>query len=274
LNPSTLKSLNFFSGAKPRIIGHRGAAGEAPENTLPSFQRALADGAGFVELDLRGTADGEVVIIHDETVDRTTDGRGPVNGINLRELKRLDAGYRFSKDAGMTHPYRGQRIEIPTLAELFSFLPEVRAIAEIKQSSPSIVKRVYETVCKAGKEHDVLFATEDDRIMQEIRSELGKSPVQIATGFCYDEVAAFIEWLERGAAESYRPPGEAMQLPREFQGRTLVSAETVHAAHELGTEMFVWTINDLDEMARLLSLGADGIITDYPARLRALLAGK
>jgi len=272
LNPSTPKPLNFFAGSKPRIIGHRGAAGEAPENTLPAFQRAFADGAAFVELDVRGSADGEAVIIHDETLDRTTDGHGAVNDLSLAALKQLDAGYRFTKDAGATYPYRGQRIEIPTLAELFSFLPEARAIVEIKQSSPSMVKRVIETVLQAGKERDVLLATEEDRIMAEIRAELGENALPIATGFCYGEVAAFMEWLQDGCAEAYHPPGQAMQLPCEFQGRTLVSTQTVHAAHALGTEMFVWTINDLDEMARLLSLRVDGIITDFPGRLRALLA--
>jgi glycerophosphoryl diester phosphodiesterase len=272
LNPPPLKPLPFFSGAKPRVIGHRGAAGKAPENTLPSFQRALADGAALVELDVRASADGEIVIIHDETVDRTTDGRGGVNDSRLAALKRLDAGYRFTQDAGATYPYRGQRIEIPTLAEFFAALPEARAIVEIKQSSPSMVKRVVETVLRAGKERDVLLATEDDGIMAEIRAELGAGDPPIATGFCYGEVAAFVGWLEKGAAETFRPPGQAMQLPCEFQGRTLVSPGTVQAAHALGVEMFVWTINDLDEMARLLSLGADGIITDYPGRLRALLA--
>jgi glycerophosphoryl diester phosphodiesterase len=272
LDTSLPKPSAFFSGPKPRVIGHRGAAGEAPENTLPSFQRALADGAALVELDVRASADGEIVIIHDETVDRTTGGHGAVNDLSLAELKRLDAGYRFTKDAGSTYPYRGQRIEIPTLAELFVVLPEARAIVEIKQSQPSMVKRVIETVLQAGKARDVLLATEEDGIMAEIRAELGAGDPAIATGFCYGEVAAFVGWLERGAAETFFPPGQAMQLPCEFQGRTLVSAATVQAAHALGAEMFVWTVNDLDAMARLLSLGADGIITDYPGRLRALLA--
>jgi glycerophosphoryl diester phosphodiesterase len=274
LNPATLKPLNFFSGPKPRIIGHRGAAGEAPENTLPSFQRALDDGAAYVELDVRTTADGEVVVIHDETVDRTTDGHGAVNGLTHSEIKRLDAGYHFTKDDGRTYPYRGQRIQIPTLAELFSSLPQIRAIIEIKQSHPPIVKKAIEIVRSAGKERDVLLATEEDEIMAEIRAALEDSDTPIATGFCYGEVAAFIAWLERGCAERYHPPGQAMQLPCEFGGRTLVSAQTVAAAHQPGVEMFVWTIDDPAEMRRLLDLGVDGIVTDYPARLRALLSAK
>ncbi len=265
-------ALNFFSGPKPRIIGHRGAAGETPENTLPSFQRALADGAALVELDVHGTRDGAVVIIHDETVDRTTDGHGRVAELSLIEIKRLDAGYRFTKDGGQTYPYRGKRIEIPTLAELFSSLPQIRTIIEIKQSHPPIVKKVIEIVRSAGKERDVLLATEEDEIMAEIRAGLGESVPAMATGFCYGEVAAFLAWLERGGSETYQPPGHAMQLPCEFQGRTLVSAPTLKAAHDLSVEMLVWTINEPAEMERLLGLGVDGIITDYPARLRALLA--
>jgi glycerophosphoryl diester phosphodiesterase len=268
---------NFFSGPKPRIIGHRGAAGEAPENTLPSFERALADGAEYVELDVRGTADGEVVVIHDATVNRTTNGRGRASRFTLAEIKRLDAGYRFSKGGGASYPYRGQGVEIPTLAELFATLPQIRAvieIKEIKQSHPPIVEKVIDSVRRAGKDCDVLLATEDDGIMREIRAALGPNDTPIATGFCYGEVAAFMEWLARGRVASYQPPGQAMQLPRKYSGLTLVSAATVAAAHDLGVEMFVWTINHPAEMAPLLHMGADGIITDYPARLRALVAAK
>jgi glycerophosphoryl diester phosphodiesterase len=263
--------FKFFSGPKPRVIGHRGAAGEAPENTLPSFQRALADGAAYVELDVRTTADGEVVVIHDETVDRTTDGHGAVNGLTHSKIKRLDAGYHFTKDGGRTYPYRGQRIQIPTLAELFSSFPKIKAIVEIKQSYPPMVKKVIDVIRAAGKESDVLLATEEDEIMTGIRADLRGSVPAMATGFCYGEVADFVAWLERGGSETYQPPGHAMQLPCEFQGRTLVSAPTLEAAHDLGVEMFVWTINDPAEMDHLLGLGVDGIITDYPGRLRALL---
>ena len=273
MNPSSLKPVTFFSGPKPRIVGHRGAAGEAPENTLPSFQRARADGAGWVELDVRASADGEVVILHDETVDRTTDGHGPVGGRSLKELKRLDAGYRFTNDGGRSYPYRGKKIEIPTLAELFSLLPDVRAIVEIKQADPPIVEKVIELARAAGKEHDVLLATEEDGIMRDIRARRGaKEP--IATGFSYDEVAAFMEWLAGGSAGNYVPEGRAMQVPSEYAGVTLVSPATLAAAHALGLEIFVWTVNEPAEMARLLDLGVDGIITDYPERLRALLAGR
>ncbi|HEX2385368.1 MAG TPA: glycerophosphodiester phosphodiesterase, partial [Candidatus Binatia bacterium] len=250
------KSL-FFSGPKPRVIGHRGAAGAAPGNTLAAFERAVADGADIVELDVHRTHDGEVVIIHDDTVDRTTDGRGAVKRLPLAEIQRFDAGYAFVDDDGR-HAFRGRGVVVPTLQQLFTRLPEIKAIVEIKQSNPPIVKDVLDIVRRAGKENDVLLATEHDAVMRDIRAELGADST-CATGFCRGEVAAFVAALMRGAAAGYRPAGAALQVPPEAEGVQLVTAQTLAAAHALGLEIFVWTINDDAEMERLLALGADGI---------------
>jgi glycerophosphoryl diester phosphodiesterase len=262
----------FFSGDKPRIIGHRGAAGETPENTLVSFQRAMEDGAQFIELDGRGSRDGEVIVMHDATVRRTTNGTGAVSKQNLKGLEALDAGYRFSRDGGKSYPYRGRDIRISTLKEIFDALPLTRFIVEIKQARPSIVKKVLECARQAGKKETVLLATEQDQIMREIRQELQASGLSVATGFSYGEVAAFMSWLAGGRREAYTPAGQAFQIPCEYGGMTLVNEQTLGAAHDLGVEMFVWTVNDRKEMARLLGLGVDGIITDFPARLRDLVS--
>ena len=109
-----------FSGARPRLFGHRGAAGVAPENTLPSFRRALADGVDVFELDVHATRDGEVVVLHDPTLERTTDGVGRVAALTFAELSQLDAGHRFTPDGGKTFPFRGQRVRVPRLASLGS----------------------------------------------------------------------------------------------------------------------------------------------------------
>ena len=273
MNPATLKPFKlFFAGDKPRVIGHRGAAGEAPENTLFSFQRAVQDGARFIELDVRGSRDGEVVAMHDATVNRTTDGRGRVSGQDLKELKAFNAGYRFTTDSGKSYPYRGQDIRIPTLREIFDALPQTRFIVEIKQARPSIVKKVLACARQAGREQTVLLATEKDQIMSEVRREIQSAGLSVATGFSYGEVAAFMGWLAGGRREPYAPPAQAFQIPCEYGGMTLVNEQTLGAAHELGLEMFVWTVNDREEMARLLALGVDGIITDFPARLQDLVA--
>ncbi|MFQ5903987.1 MAG: glycerophosphodiester phosphodiesterase [Candidatus Binatia bacterium] len=248
--------------------------GEAPENTLLSFQRALKDGATFVELDVWGTKEGEVVIIHDATLERTTDGRGQVRRRGLKEIKTLDAGYWFTADGGASYPYRGQKIEIPTLEDFFLTFTKARVIIEIKQARPAIVKKVMEIVRRLGREEQVLLATEKDQVMKDIRKELKENHLAIATGFSYGEVAAFLRWVTGGKKSDFAPPGQAFQIPCEYGGMTLVSEETLKAAHDLEVEMFVWTINDTEEMERLLRLGIDGIITDYPARLRDLVSQK
>ena len=262
----------FFGGTKPRIIGHRGAAGDAPENTLVSFQKAFDDGAGYVELDVHGTKEGGVVIIHDASVDRTTEGQGWVSGKTFAELKALDAGYRFTRDGGKSFPYRGQGIQIPTLEELFDAFADLKLIIEIKSTDTAIAEKVIDTIVGTGKENRVLLATEHDQVMNEARRIIRDKRAQIATGFSYGEVAMFIRQLQADCIGDFAVCGQAFQLPLEYAGTPLVNAASVKAAHQLGLEMFVWTINDVNEMKRLLALGVDGVITDYPARMRRLLS--
>ncbi len=226
----------------------------------------------MVELDLHGSQEGEVVIIHDATLERTTNGQGEVKNQRLSALKKLDAGYWFIKDEPSSYPFRGQKIEIPTLEEFLVAFPGIRAILEIKQDHPSIVKKTVEAVRRLAREDSVLLATESDQIMTEIRREIAATGITVATGFCYGEVAAFINWLATGKSVAYFPEGQALQVPCEYGGMKLVSDQTLQGARDLGLEMFVWTVNDSREMRRLLRLGVDGIITDYPGRLRALLS--
>ena len=122
----------YFDLPRPIVFGHRGACGEAPENTLPSFERALADGAAILETDVHLTRDGEVVIAHDPDVARMTNGTGRVSELSLAELTALDAGHRFSPDDGATFPYRGRGIRIPTLREVFRGLLYDRETLDIK----------------------------------------------------------------------------------------------------------------------------------------------
>lgn len=267
-----MEKTSFFDAKKPRIGGHRGAAGVAPENTRVSFERALADGANFIEMDLRESKEGEILIFHDVTLERTTNGRGEVQQRELKELKRLDAGYQFTLDGGLTYPYRGQQIEIPTLGEFFSTFPEVKVTMEIKQARPAFVGKLVATIKRFGREGLVLLATEKDEIMKEIRKQILEHDLAIATGFSYGEVDAFMHWIWGGLAGSFTPAGEALQVPCVYEGLRLITAETVKAAHELGLEVHAWTVNDTEEMGQLIHLGVDGIVTDYPARLRDLHA--
>lgn len=254
-----------FDGKPPRLFGHRGAAGVAPENTLVSFRRARESGVDVFELDVHATRDGEVVVFHDPTLDRTTDGCGPVAALTFAELARLDAGHRFTADGGRTHPFRGQGVRVPRLAELLVEFPDTPLNIEIKCEGAGILDAVV-AMARAARARIVL-AAEHDQIMQAIRRAAPDLPTSCATG----EVAAFIGALQGGTPPALPEGAVALQIPPTFGDVTLVDAASVAAAHALGAEVHVWTINDPDEASRLLALGCDGIITDVPHVMRAVV---
>jgi glycerophosphoryl diester phosphodiesterase len=256
-----------FPGAPPRLFGHRGAAGVAPENTLPSFRRALADGVDVFELDVHATRDGEVVVLHDPTLERTTDGAGAVADLTFAELERLDAGHCFSADGGRTFPFRGQGIRVPRLAELLREFPEIPLNIEIKPAG-AVVEAVVSLVRAARAR--IVLAAEHDAIMQAIRAAAPEIPTSLATG----EVAAFVGAVLAGEAPPLPDGAVALQIPPSFGDITLVTSATVAAAHALGAEIHVWTINHPDEAGRLLDLGCDGIMTDVPHVVRPVIAAR
>ena len=221
----------------------------------------------FLELDVHASRDGEIVIIHDETVERTTDGAGSVRDMDLADLKRLDAGFRFTPDNGASHPFRGQGVRIPTLREFFSDFPGVRVTVEIKQLSAPATETLFDLIEEYDKARQVLVAAEDDAMMEAARAVIRGRGLPVATGFSTGEIRALMTALWTGQSPPGELPGRALQIPRQYQGMPLVTPASVEAAHALGIEIHVWTVNEVDEMKELLALGVDGIITDYPARL-------
>jgi glycerophosphoryl diester phosphodiesterase len=256
----------FFTGSKPRLFAHRGASGEAPENTITAFRRAVELGVLYAELDVHASRDGHVVVIHDDTVERTTNGRGNVSEQTLAELQKLDAGYCFSRDNGQSYPFRATGVTIPLLTEVFHSFPHLKFTVEIKQSDPPIEEQVIAVVRNSGRTAAVILASEHDPVLARVRD---LAP-EIATSLAYGEVVDFIQRVATQQLAEYGSPGLAIQIPPEFRGVPLVTAETVAAAHALGCEMHVWTINEPEEMRRLLGLGVDGIMSDFPDRLLAV----
>ncbi len=254
---------DFFSGPTPRLFAHRGASGEAPENTLVAFERAAALGVVYIELDVHLSRDGQVVVIHDETLERTTNGHGLVREHSLAELQGLDAGHHFTPDAGKTFPFRGQGVTISLLADVLRRFPRVRFTVEIKQKEPPIEERVIAVVRECNMADTVVLASEHDAVVARVRS---LAP-DIATNCSSGEVLAFMQRVVSGQLDDYRPPAWAFQLPPEYQGIALVTPRTVAAIHELGAEVHVWTVNDRAGIERLLNLGVDGIMSDFPGRL-------
>ncbi len=253
----------FLALDRPHLFGHRGASGEAPENTLASFEQAWAAGVSYLETDCHATSDGVIVLQHDATVDRTTDGAGSLSAHRYADLQQLDAGYRFTPDGGVTFPFRGTGIRIPRLSELISAFPEARVNLEIKSGEQSTVDEVVRLIRSANAEHRFLLAAEGDAIMARVRSACPGTALGTSRG----GALAFFAALDEGRIADIDAPGDALQIPPAAFGRELVTRASVEAAHSLGMQMHVWTINDPSEMKRLLALGVDGMMSDYPGAL-------
>jgi len=260
----------YFDLPRPVVIGHRGAAGERPENTLPSFARALEQGAAILESDVHPTRDGAIVMFHDDMLERTTDGAGPISQQRLADLSRLDAGHGFSPDGGRSFPYRGQGIRIPTLEEAFRAFPGARFNLELKEGPPGFVDAVLDLLVAARRVETTLLAAEKDAIMGEIRARAEARGIDVATSASTGDALRFVRAAVDGVAPA--PGPLALQVPAGFAGRPLVTEAFVRHAHAHGLEVHVWTINEPAEMERLLALGVDGLVTDFPGRLAALLA--
>ncbi len=199
-------------------------------------------------------------MLHDPTLDRTTDGRGAVRERTLAEVKALDAGYQFAgADGG--HPWRGRGVQVPTLDELLAAHPGVPLNIELKQEEPAIVGDVLAALDRHAARERTLLAAEHAPIMTSIRAQ---AP-DILTSCSAAEVADFVFRVRDGNLEGWTPPGLALQVPPSYQGIDIVTADSVAAAHRLGLEVHVWTIDAAAEMDALLDLGVDGIMTNLPA---------
>ena len=248
-----------------QAIAHRGGGRLAPEATLPAYYNAVAVGASVLECDAHATSDGVLVCIHDDTVNRTTDGTGAVRDMTFAELRALDAGYHYSADGGATHPYRGTGVVVPTLAELLQAFPDTPWSIEVKQQSPSIARDVVDLIELLGRTQDVVIASFFDATIAEVRQH---NP-DLLTALTIAEMAQFFA-LSPAAEERYRPPGYVIQASFDAGGRVLDTAN-VERAHRLGMRIHVWTVNDRATMEEAIERGADGVFTDDPALLSEVL---
>ncbi|MBK8931434.1 MAG: glycerophosphodiester phosphodiesterase [Chloroflexi bacterium] len=252
----------FARNGRPIIIGHRGAAGHLPENTMLSFQQAADWGVDGLELDIHLTADGVIVVCHDEFVERTTNGRGLIKEKTLAELQQLDAGYHFTPDNGQTFPFRGQQFTIPTLEDMFTAFPNHWINIDMKQKEPSLVRPFVNLIRQRHMEHNVMVGSFHRETVAEFRRAL---PEAASVG-SLRETARLLAQSRLGLGRWFRSPAKAVQ-PSEYHGRwRIVTPQFIQAAHQSGTAVHVWTVNEPADMQRLVDWGVDGLISDYPDR--------
>jgi len=261
-------NTDFFTLAPPRVFGHRGSAGTHPENTLESFRAAVAAGVQYLEFDIHMTRDGQVVVAHDEHLARMCGLDRVIPEMTCAELATADAGRMFTLD-GATFPFREKGIRVPRLADVLAEFPKLRMIVEVKQIAPSLVAPMLGVIDRAGMRRRVLVASEHQQPLDEVR----KLAPEIPTNFSYLESGMFIQAMGTRDA-NYRPPGDAVQIPRSYESWQLVTPESVEFAHRLGLEVHVWTVNEEAEMNELLDMGVDGLISDFPRRALEVVRGR
>jgi len=226
------------------VIAHRGASGTAPENTLPAFRRAVEVGAHMIELDVQLTRDGQPVVIHDWTLDRTTSGRGAVRRRTLAEIAALDAGAWFGR------VFAGTRV--PTLDEVLAAV-DIRVNVELKAAgNDGLERRVLESVERAEALGRIIFSSFDAASLGRLRA-------------LSDDAELAVLWAGRSVSRAVALAGRVGA--RSLHLRTSRAAPAAIASgHAAGLAVRVWTVNAPAEFARLTDAGADGVFTDYPER--------
>jgi glycerophosphoryl diester phosphodiesterase len=241
------------------IIGHRGASGVAPENTLAAFRRAAELGARYVETDLQLSRDAHLVALHDDTLQRTTDGHGPVAAKTLEELRRLDAGSWFRGAGNGEGRYAGERI--PTVEEVLAFGREhdIGLFLEIKAPRASGAEHAVVAAVHAAS---ALLSTNVISFDLDVLARVRKIEPVLLLGYLFNKRSpdAVAQAVDAGARTV---------LPRADR----VTPELVEEARRNDIKVVTWTVNDPQRMKALIEMGVDGIMTDFPDRLAALVRG-
>jgi glycerophosphoryl diester phosphodiesterase len=253
----------------PEVIAHRGGDGQWPGETMRAFRESVKLGVDVLEMDVFLSRDGELMLMHDHEIDTTTEGRGVVNKLHSQYLQTLNAGHKWSPD-GKCRPFEGKSVldprymdlRVPRLGEVFDEFSGARMIIEMKKADKSPAAALSKMIKDRGVTSRVLVASLKGKFMDEFRR---LSP-EVATSF--SPSAGDIARLLAGKKFSDYELGEPSALQLLYQ---LVTEDLVQIAHNRNIKVHAWTVNELDKMYLMLNRGVDGIITDYPGPLMALL---
>ncbi len=242
------------------VIAHRGGALLRPENTAEAFAGALKVGADVLEMDVHLSADGTPVVIHDATVDRTTDGVGLVSSFTLEELKALDAGYRFQSEYGSRFPYRGAGVTVPTLREVFTAFPAAHIIVDAKDNDIRLADSMIALVREFGRADRTLLSSFHHDILVHFREAAPEAPTHGSERELKPLLVATWVFLSGLVSPAY----EAVLVPTHDGRIPVTTRRFIRGAQSRNLFVAAWTINDPDEMAALAGRGIDGLITDRP----------
>lgn len=246
----------------PRVVAHRGDSANFPENTLAAFKSAAELGIDVIETDVHLTKDKHLVIWHDPTLERNTNGKGTLESHTLAELKELDAGYTFTKDNGQTFPFRGKGVKLCTLDEALKACPNERFNIDLKSKEKEIVDVFIDVIRSNKAESRVCGASFHLSNLRKLRE---KAP-DILTSITTLEVIPKVIFKSLYSDKPFKEK-VVFQVPTEQYGIKVITKDFITKMHNKGAIIMVWTINDEEEMKRLFSLGVDTIMTDNPRLL-------
>ncbi|MBA7598608.1 Glycerophosphodiester phosphodiesterase [subsurface metagenome] len=245
----------------PLILAHRAGALVVPENTIEGWAESRIRYQPDVwELDVHLTEDDSLVVIHDEAVDRTTNGSGLVREMTYTQIRSLDAGFWFTPDSGKTYPWRGKGLRIPTIGQVFDSFPDDNFNIEIKDSVPDAANRIVSLIREKNMQEKVLVASVYTDVLKRVR-QLDPS---LPTSGSEDEIRPLVILGKMGLGFLARTPMDAVQVPEYSGSIHVVTPGFVKRCHRKGIQVHVWTVNDAEAIKRLLEMSADGIITDRP----------
>ena len=263
VNPKAPADEYYLGVTHPLVVAHQGGDGVWPGDTMYAFEKAVEIGADVLEMDAHITKDGQIVLMHDEAVDRTTDGTGLIEDLTLAEIKQLDAAYKWSNDDGKTFPFRGQGIQVPTLNELFKKFPDTRYLIEIKLTENPIDRPFCNLIREYNMQAKVIVASFHDEAMAIFR----ETCPEVATSASRTEVRNFVllgkVFLSGFVVPRYQliqPPYD----PSESLGINIMTERFLREAHAKNIKVEPWTVNDPELMKQYIEWGVDGIITDRP----------
>jgi glycerophosphoryl diester phosphodiesterase len=240
------------------VIAHRGASGLAPENTMAAFELAVREGADAFELDVRLSADGVPVLLHDPTLDRTTGGSGLLAGKSVSQLAEIDAGARFTLD-GQSYPFLGRGLRVPTLQQVLRAFPDMPILLDLKEVA--VENAVRQLLLEEDAVERCVLASEHLAALRLFREP------PFASAAAGREIATLL----RAALLRLSPgavPYRALSVPVRYRGLRIPTRSFVAAARRLGCPVHVWTVNDPLVAQRLWSAGVAGIVTNFPALIR------